>query len=167
MGSINRISLLPRRRPGMWCLWTWAILDTRHQCVPSIRAKSRCVDKSVYWIFIISPREALFQSFSSLFSSLFSSSLRSLLQRVTQSWEERTLMRCWWNTSVRNLARSTSLMSSQSPGLWSDSTRSVKNWKKWWAPTPPTCRSTLSASWMTSMCPENWTGRPTRSHLLV
>ncbi|CAF99070.1 unnamed protein product [Tetraodon nigroviridis] len=32
MGSINRISLLPRRRRGMLCLWIWAILDTKRQC---------------------------------------------------------------------------------------------------------------------------------------
>lgn len=41
MGSINRISLLLRRKPGMLSLWTWAILDTKHQCVPLIRANSR------------------------------------------------------------------------------------------------------------------------------
>lgn len=41
MGSINRISLLPRRKQGMLCLWIWAILDTKRQCVPLIRVNSR------------------------------------------------------------------------------------------------------------------------------
>lgn len=41
MGFISRIYLLPKRKLGMWCLWTWAILDTRHQCALSTRANSR------------------------------------------------------------------------------------------------------------------------------
>lgn len=47
MGSINRIFLLPRRKQGMLSLWTWAILDTKHQCVPLIRANSRCEETAV------------------------------------------------------------------------------------------------------------------------
>ena len=42
MESINRIFLLPRRKRGMLYLWIWAILDTKHQCVPLIRVNSRC-----------------------------------------------------------------------------------------------------------------------------
>lgn len=47
MGSINRIFLLLRRKRGMLSLWTWAILDTKHQCVPLIRANSRCEEMTV------------------------------------------------------------------------------------------------------------------------
>lgn len=103
-------------------------------------------------------------SFLQLSLSLFSMSLRYSPRLVTQSWEERTLTRNWWSISVRNLARSTSWMSRQSPGLWSGSTRSVKNWKNWWVPTPLTCRLTLSASWMTLTSLEKWTGKETRCH---
>lgn len=124
-----------------------------------------CSQINIRYILYQSTRD--FVSFFQLSLGLFSMSLRSFLQLVTQSWEERTLMRYWWSTSVRNLARSTSLMSRQSPGLWSGSTRSVKNWKKWWVPTPLTCHLTLSASWMTLMSLENWTGRPTGKHLLI
>lgn len=45
MESINRISLVLRRKPGTLCSWTLAILDTKHQCVPLIRANSRCAGK--------------------------------------------------------------------------------------------------------------------------
>lgn len=100
-------------------------------------------------------------------SFIFFVSPRSLLRLVTQSWEERTLTRNWWSISVRNLARSTSLMSRQSPGPWSGSTKSVRNWRNWWAPTPLTCRLTLSASWMTLMSLEKWTGRLKNGLLLL
>lgn len=68
MESTNRICLLLRRRPGMWCLWTWAILDTRHLCVPLIRANSRCVDIPVHSAWFISPSLALCHNHSSLLS---------------------------------------------------------------------------------------------------
>lgn len=42
MGSTNRTSPLPKRKRGMLCLWIWAILDTKRQCVPLIRVNSRC-----------------------------------------------------------------------------------------------------------------------------
>lgn len=83
---------------------------------------------------------------------------RSLLRLVTHSWAGKTLTRCWCSISVRILARGTSWMWRLSPGLWSDSTRSAKNWRNWWAPTPLTCRWTSSASWTTSMSLERWTG---------
>lgn len=108
---------------------------------------------------------AFVQPFNSLFC-LLSLLLRSLLQPVILSWEGRTLMRCWSGISVRNLPRSTRLMSKQSPGLWSGSTRSVKNWKGWWVPTPLTYHSTLSVSWMTLMSVQKWTGMP-KNHFLI
>lgn len=108
-----------------------------------------------------------FVSERQLLLCLFSTYLRSLLQPVTQSWVERTSTRCWSSISVRNLARLTSLMSSLSPGLWSGSTKSVKNWKNWWVPIPQTCLWTLSASWMTLMSLQNWTGQPTIFHSVI
>lgn len=71
MESTNRISLLPRRKPGMLCSWTLAILDTKHQCVPLIRANSRCVEnKSTYSTFSFSNlREASHHSFNSFLAS--------------------------------------------------------------------------------------------------
>lgn len=168
MASISKIFLSLRRRPGTWCLWTWAILDSRHQCVPLTRANSRCVfsggcKKPTLGSYI--GTTTCIVSFLQRSLCLFSPPLRSLLQPVTQSWEGRTLTRSWLNISVRNLARSTSSMSCPSPELWSGSTRSARNWRNLWAQTPPTCRSTSSASWMTLMSLENWTGRSKKKSL--
>lgn len=88
----------------------------------------------------------------------FSFSLRSLRRPATRSWAGRTLTRCWWDTSVRSLGRSTSWTWRPSPGLSSGSTRSVRNSRNWWALTPQTCPSTSSALWTTLMCLENSTG---------
>lgn len=58
-------------------------------------------------------------------------------------------------------------MSSQSQGLWFGCTRSVKSWKSSWAPTRQTCHSISSASWMTSMSLEKWTGKTTHPFLVT
>lgn len=159
----SRISLLPRRKPGMLCLWTSAILDTKHQSVPLIRGNSRCIQQNhVFLIFHFSLfTEKTKQVGGVLFVTTTGFSLISLRSsplRATQSWVARILTRYWWNTFVRNLPRSTSWMPSPSREPWFASTRSVKSWKSWWVPTLQTCRSTSSASWMTLTSLGNWTG---------
>ena len=163
MASTNKTSLPPRRRPGSWCLWTLVIPDTRPPCAPSTKANSRFVKHVEITDHLLS---RLTNSPSGITTSLRSAVsvpclLRSLLQPVTQSWEARTLTRSSSSISAKSLPKSTSWMWGPSPGLWSGSTRSVRNWRGWWALTPPICRWTSSVSWMTSMSLERWTGGPT------
>lgn len=70
MGSTSRISLLPRRKRGMLCLWIWAILDTKHQCVPLIRVNSRCEETTDNRLNICKRIVLLFDSLLALSSHL-------------------------------------------------------------------------------------------------
>ena len=162
MASTNKTFLPPRRRPGLWCLWMSVIPDTRPLCVPLTKANSRFVEhvethRSSLPCYLLTLQSNHLTTFCCFPPWL----LRSLLQPVTQSWEARTLTRSLSSISVRSLPKSTSWTLGPSPGLWSGSTRSVRNWRGWWVPTRPICRWTLSVSWMTSMSLERWTGGPT------
>lgn len=160
--STSRTSRLLRRKPGMLCLWTWVILDTKHQCVPLIRGNWRCIKQNHLFLIFFSLYFMTNNKVGGMVfvttNGFFLISLRSSPLRATRSWVGRILTRYWWNTFVRNLPRSTSWMSSPSREPWFASTRSVKSWKSWWVPTLQTCRSTSSASWMTLTSLGSWTG---------
>lgn len=90
MGSINRIFLLQRRKRGMLSLWTWAILDTKHQCVPLIRANSRCEEMAVNTLNMCNRLISLFDTLLALSAHL--------PDTVHCFWPRTGRKRLWWGS---------------------------------------------------------------------
>ncbi len=150
--STSRIFPLLKKSQGQWCLWILVIQATRSLCVPLIKASLRFVPM----IFI--PSKCDLVCYVEIYTEHFFHPYRFLLQPLTLKWEEKTLMSVWSDIFVRSSRWSTSWMWSPSPEHWSDSTRSVRSSRSWWAPTPLTCPWTSSASWTTLMSQANSAG---------